>query len=333
VFAYLVHDNDYRDIDDLIGSEDSLYTFKRHANPDHVRDGMAALGLTKDGDPNIETIFENHSEYVLPRYLKAVLAKFTLAEIREEIGLEDADEVQITEYLEDEFNTAYYISSVTYDSTLEEVLLEMWDEDEFHPGNRDALPLSVYSHGGEVWSLRGEGMRCQWDTADFAGVWVPGESTREHLDSASARAAYAMVRRTQYTRGRGKAYLLAEHVWDESGNVKVVSVEFSDDCAALYVKAKAIAAERPTPNAKQRSFGRRELAEEEARCYLERYNNIISGSVYGCVVECFVKQGDEWEQVEQDACWGFVGSEYAMETLESEYFNPAVSLHLTPATV
>lgn len=32
--------------------------------------------------------------------------------------------------------------------------------------------LSYYEHGGSEWSLRGEGMQCQWDSVSVAGVLV-----------------------------------------------------------------------------------------------------------------------------------------------------------------
>lgn len=35
-----------------------------------------------------------------------------------------------------------------------------------------AFILSCYEHSSKHWSLRGEGFRCQWDTADVAGLLV-----------------------------------------------------------------------------------------------------------------------------------------------------------------
>ena len=35
-----------------------------------------------------------------------------------------------------------------------------------------AFVLSCYQHGGIAWSLKGEGMQCQWDTAQVAGLLI-----------------------------------------------------------------------------------------------------------------------------------------------------------------
>ena len=46
--------------------------------------------------------------------------------------------------------------------------------------NPDAVPLSYYEHGQCLWSPAGKlpaGARCRWDSAPFAGVWVPDAAT------------------------------------------------------------------------------------------------------------------------------------------------------------
>jgi hypothetical protein len=47
----------------------------------------------------------------------------------------------------------------------------------------DAVMLDCYSHGGQVWSVSGNGMQCQFDTARGAGVWVPDDCLRDQLDA------------------------------------------------------------------------------------------------------------------------------------------------------
>lgn len=63
--------------------------------------------------------------------------------------------------------------------------------------------------------------------------------------------------------------------------------------------------------------------DDQARMYckqfLSEYNAIISGDVYGCVVETFDENG---EQIDENACWGFIGGDYAPETLKDGYFDP-----------
>lgn len=50
--------------------------------------------------------------------------------------------------------------------------------------NKDAVLLSVYSHSGEYWSVRGElpaMMQCGFDSVAVAGVWIPNECLEEEL--------------------------------------------------------------------------------------------------------------------------------------------------------
>jgi len=56
-----------------------------------------------------------------------------------------------------------------------------------------------------------------------------------------------------------------------------------------------------------------------AQQFLDQFNAIISGDVYGCVVETFELEGD---QIESDSCWGFVQSDYAEESLKDCFFDP-----------
>lgn len=45
----------------------------------------------------------------------------------------------------------------------------------------DAVLLDCYDHGNKAWSVHGEGVQCQFDTARGAGVWVPDDVLREML--------------------------------------------------------------------------------------------------------------------------------------------------------
>ena len=59
------------------------------------------------------------------------------------------------------------------------------------------------------------------------------------------------------------------------------------------------------------------------------YASWAEGDCYGCVVETFTLVGEEddpqWERVGyEDACWGFIGSDYAMDSLRTEFFEPAL---------
>lgn len=57
---------------------------------------------------------------------------------------------------------------------------------------------------------------------------------------------------------------------------------------------------------------RGKAAIEAAQSACEQYTAWCNGDCYGIVVETFDLQG---KQLEEDACWGFVGGDYAMEAL------------------
>lgn len=66
------------------------------------------------------------------------------------------------------------------------------------------------------------------------------------------------------------------------------------------------------------------VAEKYAQSCLDEYEKWCNGEVYGCVVTVFELSGDVWEEVDEDSCWGFIGSKYAEEALEEQFFRPAV---------
>lgn len=58
-----------------------------------------------------------------------------------------------------------------------------------------------------------------------------------------------------------------------------------------------------------------------AEAVLNEYRNWCNGEVYGCVVETYtLTDSDRWKQESEDSCWGFIGYDYAKESLKSDYF-------------
>lgn len=72
----------------------------------------------------------------------------------------------------------------------------------------------------------------------------------------------------------------------------------------------------------------RAVAEKYATGVAENYAAWCSGDCYGCVTEVFQREGEGddavWEQTSEDACWGFIGGDYARQTLKDEYFDNVV---------
>lgn len=78
--------------------------------------------------------------------------------------------------------------------------------------------------------------------------------------------------------------------------------------------------------------------EKYAKSVCSEYARWCSGEVFGCVVETFEltnagsEDAPEFEQVIEDSCWGLIGLDYAIETLRSEFFDPAVATAKTVST-
>lgn len=78
----------------------------------------------------------------------------------------------------------------------------------------------------------------------------------------------------------------------------------------------------------------RVAVDKYAASVLETYAKWCDGDVWGCVTEIFGKvstagEGEdeveiEWELLEEDACRNFIGQDYALETLKSEYFESVI---------
>lgn len=251
VVAYLVYDNDCC-LDDLMGDcVGKLYSFHRHSRD--ISEGLEALGNNSEGEADLDAVWGNHEATAVSRYLAKVRKDYSFAEVREK--LDDPEMrgwAQVLEALTHDVNGVSDWDQVEYEDAMQAVLEEMWAEPAYFPGDRDAQVLACYEHGGQSWSLSGEGMQCRWDTSNKAGVFVPDTCLKEQLDSD-----------------------------EKAGEDRVAQ-------ARIYCKQ-----------------------------FLESYNNIVNGAVYGCVVKTFDLDGT---QTDEDACWGFVGSDYAEATLKSEYF-------------
>lgn len=261
VIAYLVYDDSYRDIDDMMGDgSGSLLSFHRHSKD--IAKGLEALGNTREGDADLEAVYRYHEKEANSRYVNVAFASFSLEEHLRAFGPDGECEFD----REDGENDVDFIKRglmtdaryhdwecVIHDDIYREVLTQMWSEPDFFPGDQDAQLLAVYSHSGEYWSLSGQGMQCQWDTSNAAGVWIPDADLRTYLEKFK--------------------------------------------------------------NPKERKAKARTYAQQ----FLNTFNEINSGQVFGCVVETFDEDGDS---VDEDSRWGFIGRDYAEESLKSEFFDP-----------
>lgn len=233
VVAYLVYDSG-NDIEDLMGEcMGKLLSFHRYSSD--IAEGMRALGKTSDGDLDLDRVWNSHGEEAAKRYLAKVRKDYSFRDVRERLN--DAGIISwegALSMLSDEIDVVSNWDRVEYENEMEEVLYQMWAEPEFFPGDPDAQVLACYEHGGQHWSLSGQGPQDRWDTSNFAGVWVPDSNLREELDTVAPTAARAFVR------GVGKSYQLVHVLWADD-EPTLVKLELYDDASALWGKARRIA--------------------------------------------------------------------------------------------
>lgn len=86
--------------------------------------------------------------------------------------------------------------------------------------NPDAVPLSYFEHGQCVWSVAGElpsSCRCQFDSVDMAGVWIPDSTVLDEAKNYSGRTRSLFMRKrarsacetyTQWSNGEVYGYAI-----------------------------------------------------------------------------------------------------------------------------
>lgn len=215
ILGYCAHD-EYSDTDTIGDAMGTLYSFHRNAPQSQHEAGLKALGNTPDGEADLCRLECRHYDEAFRRYKEVC---------PDSEDVDDNPEV------------------------FHQILIQMWHEPEYFPGDRDARLLSCYDHSGQTWSLSGSGTQCRWDTSNRAGVWVPSDCLRKQLD---------------YDEAHGK------NRWERTG---------------VYCKQ-----------------------------FLEQYNDLLAGNVYGVIVETFDEKGIS---VNVDSCWGFVGYRYAEAEMRS----------------
>lgn len=223
---------------------------------------------------------------------------------------------------------------------------EYWAKREDFDEVVDVL-LDVYSHGGDVWRVHGGGQYFpdeQWDVSNGAGIWSPDDACAEHIAMAAGEAYLCpdpgIEERRRWARsekhpkpdypdrekppqisftskcnsrdtgekhpnGNAKYHYWTTYGWQHADGRKRGG--YKTVLAAVKAAAKLLGVE--FDQAKY-DAERREEALVCAYQAVREYNKWLSGDCWGVCVETFDK---DHEPVEQEACWGFVGKEYAEE--------------------
>ena len=194
VIAYCVQDSDYRDVGDLMGDcMGQLLSFHRHNSKEEHQTGLEALGNDREGEKNLDKVWDKHWREATNRLVSVVFQKYELDDIVEMYDgtqyelIDGCLDAQLVEGVLRQDCESYGWANIMYYDDMLTVLSEMWEEPAYFPGDRDAQLLACYDHGGQSWSLSGSGMQCRWDTSNSAGVWVPDEYLRKQLDADEAK--------------------------------------------------------------------------------------------------------------------------------------------------
>lgn len=172
--------------------------------------------------------------------------------------------------------------------------------------------LDVYSHGMDAWRVHGGGRYFpdeQWDVSNCAGVWVPDKYCVEHIELTAAEKAYGVKLGCSHHKkivyGKGKSYTLYHYTHDGKRHGRFQSVK---KAVQSYCTATGVAWD---PDKFLNAC--REEAVVCAGQAVETYNSWLSGDVWGV---CFDTYDAEFNHLDNDSCWGYVGGDYAEEELK-----------------
>lgn len=296
-----------------------IYSYYSNAGKSEHRLMQEALGLNADWAPDIETeeveaLAEKALRVIIKREFTSEFIAFALecgsverawAEFIEDFKNEDCD----LDFTDLDFTRTVGNKIKSWKDICEDVWRDALQKGSI--GDPYAVRLDCYQHGGTVWSIIGEGIQCDFDTASGAGVWVPDDCARE--EARRREKVYAFGRIFQL-RGPTPWHAILDGQEQSSPGFK--------KWHEAYDWLEQHKPERE-PTADELFIGRGRAAENLAREALETYNAWLSGECYGTVVATFTNtaglgEDPEWELVSSDECWGYIGAEYAMEEVVRE---------------
>lgn len=210
--------------------------------------------------------------------------------------------------------------------------------------------LDVYSHGGDAWRIHGGGRYFpdeQWDVSNGAGIWYPDEACRQHIEMIAAEELFEPREWHKLRRERSRSDSVKKPPLPERTTPLVnISAKLNEeptdkfypngnrvsrywytygfeirDGKSRHGYKTILAAVKAAAKVLGVKFDKQKYDEECrkeaiicAHQAVETYNGWLSGDCWGVCVETFDKEG---VPLEQDACWGYHGQEYAEEEMKS----------------
>ena len=327
VVGYLAHDSDCDNpLDDYLGNIHH-HPRSRYGRRDEGDKYYKALGLDRYGEPRID---EDKVQALWAEKVQALPDEVFLVtmpddhldperfaqECRLQLATEEAGDWGLRAMIRAAFFHNIKVGDWEFEAEECEKLEELikphltWDWSEVaeacaEPPMLYARLLDRYEHSGVSYSISGQGMRCRWDTSADEAVWVPSAGGLEEIERRGAVFDHAYIEETPLTRGQNLKYRIL---------VDGRSIAHSDDWWKLWHIAQDIARLRIKAGVPDYYNGRDKAAEQLAGLFCELYSSWLTGECYGVVTAVFDYNGD---LLEEDDCWGYVGSEWAEEALES----------------
>tara|TARA_R110002124_G_scaffold230756_6_gene395954 strand:+ start:4154 stop:5317 length:1164 start_codon:yes stop_codon:yes gene_type:complete len=330
IVGYLSDDSDCQNpLEDCDGMG-KIHSAHRHSR--NHSEMQEALALDSDWEPDLDLVDDFTSRLRRPWIEAAMQSAEFIEWANESAGptarKDDAYYKRRAAKLWRETDGEYcYGASDIYDFDFTDSVREqVWQElrSEGLIGDRDAVVLDCYEHGGQVWSITGQGMQCRWDTSTGAGVWIPDQCAKEEIERRAAVYAYGEVKDNgSWTRGSGRKRFYAEVDGRWGGEMSPQFKHWHEAFDWLSNQAESL--KLPRRKLERESVleaGRRRAAVELAESALESYNQWLAGSTFGIVSASYENIGTaeepEWSFVDSDECWGFIGDDFAMEQVTDE---------------
>lgn len=332
IVGYLADDQDCESPLESCDGQGSIHTAHRLAH-DHA-EMQEALALDSEWEPDLG-LLDDHLDQLRKPWIEAATKAVEFQVWADKTAGHGA-----------RFNEAYYArraakfwretggefiygEGIDMFGFTEDVRVAVWNElrDLGVIGNPDAVLLDCYDHGGQVWSISGQGMQCRWDTASGAGVWVPDDCAKEEVTRRAAVYAFGVINdngswTVRSGRKRFYAALDSEYGGEHSPQFEHWYEAFE------WLEAKTLNLKLPRRKAERQAavaVGRSRAATEVAEGVLSEFNDWLMGSTYGIVQATFENEGTQddpdWTLIASEECWGFIGCEYAMEEITAQVNN------------
>ncbi len=190
------------------------------------------------------------------------------------------------------------------------------DEDGHRTGSRDpySVLLDCYQHSGECWRVHGSDKFFpdeQCDVSNQAGVWAPDDACRVHIEMTAAEKVLNCKMCQDYM-GNKRAADIPAYTYSLQLPGKPCHSGYRTTMTAIKAACRRLGKDWKSVR-EPFNLAAREVAVECAGQAVETYNHWLAGEVFGVIVVTYKANGEPED--DEDACWGYVGLNWAMQVL------------------